>query len=455
MTLESAKIFCFSETEDLPKRIRKLIDSDKVNVDFDRDLQSLFKYFKNSTYDVLIVESSACNNDLPTCLKLVKNIVATSAATKIILLVAPSEVDGAIAALKEGAYQYAKLPVKDEELKMLIETAIEMNSFIGAQKAPSNKSGNDRLGELIGSSSQMQRVYQRARQAAASSEIPVLLLGETGTGKDMVAQTIHQLSDRKEGPYVPVNLGALPSELVASELFGHEKGSFTGAVKQHKGVFESGRDGTIFLDEIEAISEKIQVSLLRLLEQKKFRRLGGKETYDTNARIIAASNANLDELVQNGYFRQDLYYRLDVFRIDLPPLHERREDISLLSNEFLSKFSQAYKKVNMKLSPECIHIFQRYDWPGNIRELKNVIQRAAIICECDEILPEHLPPKFRKSKKERPTVEFEIGTPLDKVEREMIIRALTLANDNRTRAAELLGISRRAIYNKLKKHNID
>ncbi len=455
MTIENARIFCFSRTDGLQKRIQRLFNENNVVVDFDADLQSIFNYFRSNYYDVLIIDSSARGIELRNCLNTVKKIVSTSAATKILLLVDTHDVGKAIATLKEGVYQYAKLPVKDEELKMLIKTAVEMkSSTVGKQELLDN-SVDDRLGELIGSSRQMQRVYQRVRQAAASSAIPVLLLGETGTGKDLVAQTIHQLSDRKNGPYVPINLGALPSELVASELFGHERGSFTGAVRQHKGVFESGRDGTIFLDEIEAISEKIQVSLLRLLEQKTFRRLGGKETYDTNARIVAASNANLDELVRNGYFRQDLYYRLDVFRVDLPALQERQEDIPLLSQEFLAKFGLAYKKENLKLSPECIQIFQEYEWPGNIRELKNVIQRAAIICECDEILPEHLPPKFRKTKKDRPTVEFEIGTPLDLVEREMIVSALALSNNNRTRAAEMLGISRRAIYNKLKKHNIE
>lgn len=452
----TANIFCFSRTDHLQKRIQRLLSKNMhVIVDHESNLQSIFTHFQNNIYDVLIIDSSACGNELSNCLNTIKKVVSSSAATKILLLIQPSEADVAIATLKAGVYQYAKLPVKDEELKMLIETAVEMKSAIIGTHNSSDSPMNDRLGELIGISRQMQRVYQRLRQAATSSAIPVLLLGETGTGKDLVAQTIHQLSDRKNGPYVPINLGALPSELVASELFGHEKGAYTGAVKQHKGVFESGREGTIFLDEIEAISEKIQVSLLRLLEQKKFRRLGGKATFDTNARIIAASNANLDELVQNGYFRQDLYYRLDVFRIDLPALSERQEDIPLLSQEFLAKFGLAYKKEHLKLSPECIQIFQDYDWPGNIRELKNVIQRAAIICECDEILPEHLPPKFRKATKDRPTVEFEIGTPLDKVEREMIMRALAISNNNRTRAAELLGISRRAIYNKLKKHAIE
>jgi transcriptional regulator with PAS, ATPase and Fis domain len=281
-----------------------------------------------------------------------------------------------------------------------------------------------------------------------------LLIGETGTGKDLAAQAIHQQSARSEGPYIPVNLGAIPAGLVASELFGHERGAFTGAAEQRKGIFERAHDGTVFLDEIGTIDEKVQVSLLRLIEQKKFHRLGGRRGISSNVRLIAASNQDLVDAVQQGIFREDLYYRLDVFRIMMPPLQERQEDISLLIDEFLKRYNRKFQKNILGISPESVSLLESYDWPGNVRELKNVIQRGVLVCSGEVLLPEHLPPRFRADRVVRPKVTFTVGTPLEEVEREMVIRALAVAKNNRTRAADLLGISRRALYNKLHKHRI-
>lgn len=300
----------------------------------------------------------------------------------------------------------------------------------------------------------MQKVYQQIRQAA-SAEIPVLLIGETGTGKDLAAQAIHQRSARSGGAYVPVNLGAIPSELVASELFGHEKGAFTGAVQRYIGKFEQANHGTVFLDEIDAIDEKVQVSLLRLIEQKKFHRLGGKKAQTVDIRLIAATNADIEDLVEGESFRDDLFYRLDVFRISMPPLRRRRGDIPLLIEAFVERYNASFSKNIERIAPACIQAMEAYDWPGNVRELKNVIQRAVLVCDGPEILNRHLPPRFQSAQPSRPTVTFEIGTSLEAVEREMVVRALAAAGNNRTRAAELLGISRRALYNKLKKHRIE
>jgi len=269
----------------------------------------------------------------------------------------------------------------------------------------------------------MQDVYRQIRQAAVT-DMPILLVGETGTGKDLAAQAIHEKSERKDGPYVAVNLGALPSELVGSELFGHEKGAFTGAIGQRVGKFEEAQDGTVFLDEIATIDAKVQVSLLRLIEQKTFHRLGGKTTIRTNARLITASNQNLTDLVESGRFRKDLFYRLDVFRIALPPLRDRGGDVVLLIDGFLKRFNRSFQKNIVGVAPECISLLESYDWPGNIRELKNVIQRAVLVCEGEVLLPDHLPPRFRPGKPAPTKVAFEIGTPLQEVEREMIVRAL-------------------------------
>lgn len=304
----------------------------------------------------------------------------------------------------------------------------------------------------------MQKIYRQMEQAA-KVDVPVLLIGETGTGKDLAAQAIHNRSARKSGPYVPVNLGAIPTELVASELFGHEKGAFTGAIRQYKGKFEQGCGGTVFLDEIDSLDEKMQVSLLRLIEQKKFHRLGGKRAISVDVRLVAASNSDLADLLNGSVLRKDLFYRLDVFRINLPPLRQRREDIPLLIDTFIQRYNRNLGKKIQRISPRALQVLQNYHWPGNVRELKNVIQRAMLICENRELQIEHLPPRFHSgnaasSEHALPLVTFRVGTPLEEVEREMIRQTLAAADNNRTRAAALLGISRRAIYNKLRKHNL-
>jgi DNA-binding NtrC family response regulator len=309
--------------------------------------------------------------------------------------------------------------------------------------------------EFYGESLCMQKVYEQIRQAA-STDVPVLILGETGTGKELVARAIHLESDRREGLYIPVNLGAIPTELVGSELFGHERGAFTGAAERNKGRFEQAEGGTLFLDEIATIDEKMQVSLLRIIEQKEFYRLGNGRAVRANVRLIAASNEDLAALTSKGRFREDLYYRLDVFRISVPRLQERRGDVALLIERFLRRYSEEFAKNVVDISSECMGILESYKWPGNVRELKNVIQRAVLVCTEETLLPEHLPPRFLNGKNLRRESEtvFEVGTSLDRMEREMIVRTLEAAGNNRTRAAELLGISRRALYNKLQKHNL-
>ena len=309
--------------------------------------------------------------------------------------------------------------------------------------------------EFFGEALCMHKVFEQIRQAA-STDLPVLVLGETGTGKELVARAIHLQSPRRAGPYIPVNLGAIPTELVGSELFGHEKGAFTGAAERNKGRFEQAEGGTLFLDEIAMIDAKMQVSLLRIIEQKEFFRLGGGKAVPTDVRLVAASNDDLAELAKHGKFREDLYYRLDVFRISMPSLRERRGDVALLTEKFLEQYSQAFNKSPVDISSECMGILESYPWPGNVRELKNVIQRAVLVCTEDTLMPEHLPPRFLDGKKPTSSDEtvFEVGMTLDRMEREMIVRTLEASHNNRTRAAQLLGISRRALYNKLQKHNL-
>jgi len=450
---ETIRIIAVDKTTQLAQRLAGLLAKDDIDVLRESSIDRVLERFESDRYDVLIITSAAFKAGDIDGIELLEVIAANSPMTQILFLVEPRDIQTAMSALKAGTYQYAKLPIGDDELRLLVKTAIEKRPLYGTNLLLEAQKHEVKFEKLVGQSQSMQEVYRQIRQAAAT-DMPILILGETGTGKDLTAQAIHQQSERRNGPYVVVNLGALPSELIGSELFGHEKGAFTGALERRESQFEQARDGSIFLDEISTIDEKVQVGLLRLIEQKKFHRLGGKRTISTNVRVIAASNQNLADTVEQGMFRKDLYYRLDVFRIIMPPLRERVGDVVLLVDEFIRRYNKTFQKNILGIAPECISLLESYNWPGNVRELKNVIQRAVLICEGEVLLTEHMPPRFSPDKPVCPTVAFEIGTALEEVEHEMITRTLAVARNNRKRAAELLGISRRALYNKLQKHNI-
>ena len=294
---------------------------------------------------------------------------------------------------------------------------------------------------------------------AASADVPVLITGETGTGKDLVAGAIHNRSRRKDKPFVAVNTGAMPAELIASELFGHEKGAYTGAIAARKGSFELADGGTIFLDEISTMDEKCQVSLLRVLETKTFRRVGGERDIRVDVRVIGATNENLEAAIKNNRFREDLYYRFDVFRINLPPLRDRPGGLRVLSQHFLAQFGQMYKKDLRSVSADALRCLESYSWPGNVRELKNVIQRAVLVAEDEELTPDLLPARIRnagESDRESllASLPIHIGMTLEAAEKEFIAMTLASAAGNKKKAASILGISRRTLYDKLKRHGL-
>lgn len=307
---------------------------------------------------------------------------------------------------------------------------------------------------FVGGSPPMRQLYADI-ELAAKSQFPILLLGETGTGKDLVARAIHERTRPRREPYIPVNLAALPADLVASELFGHEKGAFTGAARAHRGVFDRARNGTILLDEINCIPYRTQVSLLRVLESKQVQRLGGSEPVETDFRLIAATNADLPKEVESRKFRQDLFHRLDTLRIEVPPLRRRREDIPDLIEYFVAEGRRPLKSRIRGIEAEVLKRLMEYDWPGNIRELRNVIYQAMICCDGSTIRPQHLPRRLRPNTCKKQTVSFDIGTSLEEIEKAMVITALNTSGNNRTQAAELLGITRRAIYSKMLKHGVD
>lgn len=310
----------------------------------------------------------------------------------------------------------------------------------------------DKFGKFLGQSRKMQKVYQQIKQAA-TVDIPILLTGETGTGKDLAAQMIHELSARRDKPFLPVNLGAIPTDLIGSELFGHTRGAFTGAINSYEGKFEQADKGVIFLDEIDSIDHKTQVSLLRLIEKQQFFKIGDTRECKTNARIIAATNNDLDVLIEEGRFREDLFYRLDVFQINMPPLRERMEDISCLVCKIIDEYNRDFGKNIQEISVPCLECLKKYYWPGNVRELKNTLQKAALMCFSEIMDLEHLPDKLFTEKNGPEEMSFKIGTPLSEIQKQVIFKTLEYTNNNRKQTAEMLGISRHALYNNLSKYD--
>lgn len=452
-SIDKAQVLFVERTGEIAGRLRRLLANDAIGVEHERSLERVVERFELRTYDVLIVSGLAAVHAGDEELEYLEIIAAKSPATQILFLIQPREIRLAMSALKAGGYQYARLPIGDDELRLLVLTAIEQQPTYGENLLLKQKNRPVVFQKMIGRSQAMQNVYRQIRQAA-STDIPVLLVGETGTGKDLAAAAIHSQSERQSGPYVPIHLGALPAELVSSELFGHEKGAFTGAQDRHTGVFERAKGGTVLLDEIGTIDGKTQISLLRLLEQKRFHRIGGKRSIRADARLIAATNENLQEAVAEGNFREDLFYRLDVFCIRIPSLRERHGDITLLMDAFLKQYNNEFNKRVLGIAPECVSLLESYDWPGNVRELKNALQRAVLVCPGEVLLPEHLPSRFLKQTGNQNRISFQIGTSLKEVERELIVQTLKHTQNNRKQTALLLGISRRALYNKIDRYGL-
>ncbi len=306
---------------------------------------------------------------------------------------------------------------------------------------------------IVGQSRIMEDVYWKIK-LAADNDVTVLITGESGTGKELVARSIHTRSQRSSGSFIAVNSGAMVKDLAPSELFGHEKGAFTGATEIQDGVFENAKDGTLFLDEVSSMDYKAQTSILRILENREFRRVGGKKIRKTNARIIAATNKNLRKAIEEGKFRKDLFYRFEVFTINVPPLRKRWKDIPCLVKEFVNIFNAELSKNIKKVSKGAIDMLMKYEWPGNVRELKNVIQRAMLLAKGNVLQTEHLPERLHTADPKKKYLDVEIGMPLYEVEKKYIERTLWWHGGNKAKTAETLKISRRALYNKIEEYNL-
>jgi DNA-binding NtrC family response regulator len=361
--------------------------------------------------------------------------------------------------LKISNYRYIPRPIDINNLCDFIRTVVRRQPQAENLLACPEIRVLSEFEGIIGISLPMRDVFQRIVEAS-SADIPVLITGETGTGKDLVAAAIHNRSKRKTKPYIPVNTGAIAAELIASELFGHEKGAYTGAIERRQGFFEQADGGTIFLDEISTMDEKAQIGLLRILETQTFRRVRGDKDLRVDVRVIAATNEDLQQAIEQKRFREDLFYRLDVFHIKLPPLRERPGGVSLLTNHFVVVFNELYNKRVKMVSPDAYRCLRRYQWPGNVRELKNVVQRAVLMTPGEELTLDLLPERVRASLPASAPSASEANAHVQPVmtlrdmERQCIVTALTASQGNKKEAAVQLGISRRALYSKLKKHGL-
>lgn len=390
-------------------------------------------------------------------LDLLKALAGEAEHLKIILLTAQGTVDTAVEAVKAGAEDYLTKPLDPHKLQRLLERLAEINQQKRENQALRRQlTGSGRFGRIIGHSAAMRALYQVLEQAAPTPA-SMLLLGESGTGKELVAQTIHQLSPRAAAPFVALNCAAIPDTLLESEIFGHEKGAFTGATDRRLGCFELADRGTLFLDEIAEMTPATQVKLLRVLQERKFRRLGGRTEQAVDVRVIAATNIDPVAAIRDGRLREDLYYRLNVFSIKLPPLRDRKDDLPLLIQAFVDEFNTRDHRAVKTVTPAAMRLLEQYDWPGNVRELRNVIERAIILARGDVIEPAHLPVLDAAPVAPAPANGLTIapGMTVDEAEEKLIFATLDAAGGNKTRAAEMLGISLKTLHNKLNRFKDD
>ncbi|HYD60684.1 MAG TPA: sigma-54 dependent transcriptional regulator [Noviherbaspirillum sp.] len=378
------------------------------------------------------------------------NDIESRATTEIVLITGHASVETAVEALRLGAADYLTKPINFRRLKALlsrIPRTVDLKEEIGVLRSELRRLGH--FGQMLGAAPAMQKLYNHIARVAPT-EATVLLLGESGTGKELAAQTIHDLSLRQKHPFLPVNCGAISPQLIESEIFGHEKGSFTGADRQHKGYFERANGGTLFLDEITEMPIELQVKLLRVLETGSFMRIGSNQEIETDVRVIAASNRDPEQAVSEGKLRLDLYHRLNVFPLKIPPLRERGSDIELLAQHFLDQLNAAHGTSKV-LSPDGLACLSNYHWPGNVRELRNYIQRAFILSD-HTIDASALAPVITTQSPVGLTLAIPVGTSLADVDRKLIYATLELCGGVKKRAADILGISLKTLYNRLEEY---
>jgi DNA-binding NtrC family response regulator len=390
-------------------------------------------------------------------MELLRRIAELPQGCKVIVMTAHGSVDSAVEAMKVGAYDYIQKGGDPTRLRTILKHAVsQRDAEVELEVTRRTLRDKGVMGPMVGSSRKMQEIFHLVEMVAPSTA-SVLITGESGTGKELVARTIHELSPRKGKPFIAINCAAIPETLIESEVFGHEKGAFTGAMERRVGCFELAEGGTLLLDEIGEMPIATQAKLLRVLEDRKLRRLGSKSETSVDVRVLAATNKVPEEAVAQGYLRNDLFYRLNVFNIAMPPLRDHKQDVTELVTTLLAEMNEKHGRTVQMVSDSVMSLFHAYAWPGNVRELRNTLERAVIVCDGGVVETRHLPPGFgqvtpRPPVQEANAVRLGVGTTVGEAEKLLILKTLEATNNNKTRAAEILGISLKTLHNKLKEY---
>ncbi len=451
-----ASILIIEDKESMRKMLCKTLEQEGYEVDSFGEGQEALDKVKEKQFDLVLTDLKLPNSD---GIEVLKNIKDIDPDISVIVMTAFGTIETAVQAMKLGAFDFLAKPFDTEHMLVLVKKAIETRRLLSENillREELNHNWGTQL--IIGKSENMKEV-SRLVQKVAPSDTTALLLGESGTGKELFARAIHNLSPRREAPYIAINCAAIPRELLENELFGSEKGAFTGAYTRKIGKFELAEGGTIFLDEIGDLDIALQAKILRVLQEKQIERLGGAKIINVNVRLIAASNVDLKEATLKRQFREDLFYRLSVFPIHIPPLRDRREDIGTLVDFFITRYCKEMSKPKKGVSPEALGLLEKYHWPGNVRELENTIERAIILCEGKRILPEHLAIRIPTTAE----IRLREGAGLKEVsahaqaeaERSLILRVLSQTRGNKRKTAEILKIDYTTLFEKIKKYQID
>ncbi|MFO7576544.1 MAG: sigma-54 dependent transcriptional regulator [Pelovirga sp.] len=457
--VQNAQILLIDDEADSNRSLLALLTRDGYRVKSSQSGEEAFTLLKKHTFDLIISDLL-----LPgvSGIDILKHVKVAAPQTSVILITGNASAETAVEAMKEGALDYITKPFNFERLRLQVAKALEKNRLVSENRYLREQlHGRYRFDNIIGTSQAMQKVFTRMEKVAATDST-ILILGASGTGKELVAKAIHYNSPRCDQPFIAINCGAIPAELLESELFGHVKGSFTSAVSDKPGKFEIANGGTLFLDEIGNMPLQLQMKLLRVLQEHEFERVGSSRRIELDIRLISATNTDLLQQVKAGLFREDLYYRLNVIPIHLPPLKERRGDIPLLSRYFLEKTCTEMNRKLKSIAPEALAAMEDYPWPGNIRELENAIERTVALTDSELISLEDLPPDISAQTLSEGLTVPELGAAgidlnhaMADIERQMIRQALTLGQGVKARAAQLLNINRTTLVEKIKRLNIE
>ena len=442
------KILVVDDKESMRKVLQSAFLARGLDVDAATGGEEAIQKLSATGYDVVVTDLKMPRVD---GMRVLKEAKRTRPETEVIVITAYGTIESAVEAMRIGAFDFVTKPFKLAEIETKVDRLLQRKTTRAGHEAPSEEDWT-----IVGDSEATRQIVQFVRKVGSASS-SVLITGESGTGKELVARAIHNCSERRDGPFVAVNCAALAAGVLESELFGHEKGAFTGAIQTKKGRFEMANGGTLFLDEIGDVEPSVQIKLLRVLELGQFERVGGTETLTSDARIVAATNCDLRERIRNGNFRQDLFYRLNVISIHLPPLRERKNDIEQLARYLMQRVTRDADRAPLEISPDVIEAFRNYSWPGNVRELENCLERAMVLVEGDVITLKEIPPEIAgcSSAPPQPTVTGSLSSLTSEIESEMIRASLNKNRWNKSKVAQELGIKRTTLQYKIKKYGLE